>query len=338
LSALNRIPEFWFDRLIRRTNLPMWAAAIVFGTGPFLFLVVIVNFISGQLILDVRSLLVSVLYTLGVSFSAFYLGRYIRERVERLLSYAHEMMTEKQVKGGSLDLSKLSSTSMIGLVWLVVLGASLATFTIGSMSGTFESNLVGLVPYIPSHFILATLFWTFGYSMYSISKIGGLPMTLKPYTQDRTLGLRPFASASFSFTIIYLALATLIVSLGSGGGEILLHLELLTLVLYPLGLVLFLLPLWSLHRKLMDSKMAELRWLEPRATSVLQRLKAEQGMKIEPNMVYEITAIDKIERDISRIRSWPFDLGILARLLTFVILPLTLTLVGRELIVIFLGR
>jgi len=95
--------------------------------------------------------------------------------------------------------------------------------------------LLGLLPYVPSHFILATLFWTFGYSMYSISKIGSLPMTLKPYTQDRTLGLRPFASASFSFTIIYLALATLIVSLGSGGGEILLHLELLALFLYPWG-------------------------------------------------------------------------------------------------------
>ena len=88
----------------------------------------------------------------------------------------------------------------------------------------------------------------------------------------------------------------------------------------------------------MEARAAEFRWLEPRATSVLQRLKADQGMKIDPNMVYEITAIDKIERDISRIRTWPFDLGILARLLSFVILPLTLTLVGRELIVIFLGR
>src|SRR5438093_167988 len=121
--------------------------------------------------------------------------------------------------------------------------------------------------------------------MYSISKIGSLPMTLKPYTQDRTLGLRPFASASFSFTIIYLALATLIVSLGSGGGEILLHLELLALFLYPLGILFFLLHLWSLHRKLMEARAAEFRWLEPRATSVLQRLKADQGMKIDPNMV-----------------------------------------------------
>ncbi len=338
MSSLNRIPEFWFERLNRRTRLPTWAAAILFGTGPFLLLVIIINFLSGQPIVDVRSLLLSVFYTLGVSISAFYLGGYIRRRVEALMSYAREMTVERSVTGLPLDLSKLSSTSMIGLVWLVVLASTVAVFTIGATGGTFESNLVGLVPYVPSHFILATLFWIFGYSMYSISRIGSLPMTLKPYTQDRTLGLRPFASASLSFTIIYLALATLIVSLGSGGGEVLLHLELLTLVLYPLGLLLFLLPLWSLHRKLMEARATEFKWLEPRATSVLQRLKADQGMKIDPNMVYEITAIDKIERDISRIRSWPFDLGIIARLVTFVILPLILTLSGRELIVIFLGR
>lgn len=316
----------------------MWATAIVFGTGPFLLLVLVTSVLSSLPISDLHSLLVSVLYTLGVSISAFYLGGYIRGRVETLLSYAREMAPEPSVTTQPMDLSKLSSTSMIGIVWVVILVASSALFLIGAIGGTLQSNLLGLLPYVPSHFILATLFWTFGYSMFSISKIGGLPMMLKPYTQDRTLGLRPFASASFSFTIIYLAVATLIVALGSGGGEILLHVELLTLVLYPLGLVLFLVPLWSLHRKLMEARAAELKWLEPRATSVLQRLKANQGVDIDPNMVYEITAIDKIERDISRIRSWPFDLGILARLLTFVILPLTLTLVGRELIIIFLGR
>jgi hypothetical protein len=310
----------------------------VFGTGPFLLLGVIIDFVSGQPIIGVNSLLVSVPYTLAVSIPAFYLGGYVRGRVETLMSYAREMAPEPSVTTGSMNLSNLSSTNMIGVTWLVILVATTALFIIGAIGGTLQSNLLGLLPYVPSHFILATLFWTFGYSMYSISKIGSLPMTLKPYTQDRALGLRPFASASFSFTIIYLALSTLIVALGSGGGEILLHMEFLTLVLYPLGLVFFLLPLWSLHRKLIEAKAAESQWLEPRATSVLQRLKAGHGMNIEPNMVYEITAIDKLERDISRIRSWPFDLGILARLLTFVILPLTLTLVGRELIVIFLGR
>jgi hypothetical protein len=259
LSTANRIPEFWFERLTRRTRLPMWVAAIAFGTGPFLILVIIISFASGQSILDARSLVISAFYTLGVSISAFYLGRYIRARVVTLISYAHEMMSEDSITRPELDLSKLSSTSMIGLSWLVVLAGTMATFIIGATGGTLESNVLGLLPYVPSHFILATLFWTFGYSMYSISRIGSLPMTLKPYTQDRALGLRPFASASFSFTIIYLALATLIVSLGSGGGEILLHLELLTLVLYPLGIVLFLLPLWSLHRKLMDSRAAEFK-------------------------------------------------------------------------------
>jgi len=99
---------------------------------------VIISFVSREPIANVYSLMVSVLYTLGVSISAFYLGRYIRGRVEALMSYAHEMMSERSVTEWPLDLSKLSSTSIIGLVWLVILGASTALFTIGAIGGTLE--------------------------------------------------------------------------------------------------------------------------------------------------------------------------------------------------------
>ena len=138
MSTLTRIPEFWFERLRRRTRLPLWVAAVVLGTGPFLLLAVIISFVSREPIANVYSLMVSVLYTLGVSISAFYLGRYIRGRVEALMSYAHEMMSERSVTEWPLDLSKLSSTSIIGLVWLVIQGASTALFTIGAIGGTLE--------------------------------------------------------------------------------------------------------------------------------------------------------------------------------------------------------
>ncbi len=235
-----------------------------------------------------------------------------------LLEYARSQEDSSAEVTQPLDLPNLTSAKRMLISYLLLSAFTVPLFIIGG-TGSLVENLEGEIPYLWSTWILATFFWTFGYSMYAIYRMGKLPLKLKPYTQDKTLGLKPFATASLNSSLIYFALVTALVLPILAGGAIPVNLGLLFLGLYPLGLLLFLLPLRSLHAKLVDAKAKKLAWLEPRATAMLQKLESEQGVQIDQVMTNELLVMDKIERDIQQIRAWPFDTGILTRLTAIII-------------------
>ena len=177
--------------------------------------------------------------------------------------------------------------------------------------------MIGEIPFLWLNFVFATFFWTFGYSMYAINKMGKLPLKLKSYTRDRTLGLKPFATASMNSTLIYFATTTSVIVPVVLGGSIPLELALLFLVMYPLGLVLFLLPLRSLHSKLVEAKREALAKVTPRYERLVEVVSG--GAKVDQEVANEMAVVDKVQRDVQRFRTWPFDTGIIARLLAIMI-------------------
>ena len=302
------MPELWFERLNRRTGLPRWAGAVCFGAGPFILLAFPIAALYGDPIV-----LGSTAIALVVSYFTFYTTRYLRRVIVNLGEYTNEMSDEPAGWPEALELSHFASLRRILGVWVIQLVLVVPLFLFGA-PGSLVANFISEIPFLWFNFVLGTFFWTFGFSMYSIYKMGNMPLKLKPYTQDKTLGLKRFASASLNFTLIYFMVVTSVVVPILFGGAIPFELALVFLTFYPLGLLLFLFPLRSLHAKLVEAKAKELAWLEPRATAVLKRLKSEEGNQIGQDIVNELTAIDKIERDISSIRTWPFDTGIIVRL------------------------
>ena len=154
--------------------------------------------------------------------------------------------------------------------------------------------------------------------MYRIYRLGKLPLTLKPFTEDRTLGLKPFGRASLQLTAVYVGfLASVFVTTvpltAYSPSVIALEMGLLFL-----GIVIFFLPLLTLHAKLLDAKQEAIRWISPQYSALVQKLRKEGVENSDEKLYHELTAIDKIQRDINQIHNWPFDVGIVTRLAAIV--------------------
>ena len=319
LPEINQaIPEIWFERLNRRLGLPMWAGAIMFGLGPFALLGIPLLGVGASLGATVSDtflfLLFTSLFELSMPSFIFYTGRYLRREMRNLLEYARTLEDPSAAGPESLDLSNFSSIRQTFIVYVILSAFTIPLFVIGG-TGSLLENLEGEVPYFWSSWILATFFWTFGYSMYSIHRMGRLPLRLKPYAQDRTLGLKPFATASLNSTLIYFGVVTAIVVVVAAGGAIPLNLGLLFLGLYPVGLLLFFLPLRSLHGKMTEAKKETLARITPRYERAVEI--ASSGAKVD-EITNEMVAVVEIRRDIQQIHTWPFDTGIIIRLAAIV--------------------
>ncbi len=306
------VPELWFEKLNHRVGLPNWAGAACFGWVPFLLLSLLPAL---ELVLPLPTLIFVNVFGLVFAFFTFYTAGYLRREMTRLLNVVGEM--DNGPIGGSIqfNLSRFSSTRRIMLVYPVILAITVPLYSLGQTGRSLLTGLEGEVPFLWFNFIFATFLWTFGYSMYSIYKMGKLPLKLRPYTEDRTLGLRPFGKASLNSTLIYVGVVSTIVIPVIFQGILPLGLALGFLILYPIGFLLFLFPLLSLHSKLVDAKKKELAWIGPRATVLLQRVKASDGGQIDELTANEVSVLDKIKREAQQIHTWPFDTGILARLL-----------------------
>lgn len=306
----------------------MWAGVLAFGAAPFVLLglpFLGVNSPPGTQIWELAPLL---LLTTGlalfISTFAFYTGRYLRREVGSLQEYAGTLSDSSSRETISLDFSNLSSIRKTIVAYILLNALTVPLFIFGG-TGTLLQNLEDETPYLWSNWILATFIWTFGYSMYSIHRMGRLPLRLKRHTQDRNLGLKPFATASLNSTLIYFGVVTTIVVAVAGGGAIPLSLALFFLALYPVGLGLFLLPLRSLHRKLVEAKQEELGLTASRYERVVEEV--SRGGSVDQSLANEMAVVTEIRREVQQIHTWPFDTGIIIRLAA-VILSLTAILLS----------
>jgi hypothetical protein len=129
------------------------------------------------------------------------------------------------------------------------------------------------------------------------------------------------------------------VELGSFRGSDLIFLGGLILV----GAILFLLPLVGIHRRLQEARRQELNWITPRYTALVQRLKDRmirsdqfESVNDKDALASELTVVRQIESDIHKIQNWPFDIGVITRLATVLVLPPILGVLARIMILIFL--
>ena len=297
--------------------MPKWLGAVFFGAAPFGLLGTIAALLPGQSVglLD-TFVFVGVVLSLVFALSVFYISSYLRREIGDLLEYALSMQSPGESGAMNLDLSALASLRKTMIPYALLLVFTVPVFTLGG-GGDFIVNLEGELPYLWFNFILATFFWTFGYSMYSIHRMGKLPLTLKSHTEDKTLGLKPFGKASLNSTLIYFGVVSALFAVVATGGAIPVGLALLFLGMFPIGLVLFLLPLRILHRKLNDAKQATYARIAPRYLQIVESV--SNGAKVDQNMANEMAVVVEIRNDILQIHSWPFDTGVFIKLAAIVL-------------------
>ena len=147
--------------------------------------------------------------------------------------------------------------------------------------------------------------------MIAIYKMGRLPLKLKIFTEDRTLGLKPFANISLHLITLYVMaiLLTFPIFLYPNSAV-----ELsLTIFLIP-GLFFFLIPLFGLHKKMRKARDEKSAMIGVRHSRIMNEVESMGEGPLNERVVNELLAIDVIKREIHQMHGWPFDIGTIARL------------------------
>ena len=253
--------------------------------------------------------------------------RVVRNRMEELKDYM----------GSTLEAETPLATSGLyawkgPLVCFAVLTAVLApTFALSSSGVPAAVNSAQTPAWLFFSAIFGNYIWMYGYSMVSMYRAGRNSLKLRPFTEDKALGLKPFGSASFQFSAVYF----LIVIGAWGLGNVIYYAnfpieELLALITVFLsaGILLFIIPLLSLRRQLQGAKKRETRWLGMEYTKLVQRMKSTPKPTPEEDILFssKLTSLDKLQRDVKQIRTWPFDVQILERFIAIIASVVAITI------------
>ena len=325
----------WIESFSERLRVPIWGGILAFTMAWYgLFVAALIaaeSPMSGLYDLGLLSLVALMLVALPVPV-------YVRRKMESLETHALSMVENPKAAGDKIRL--LSSLKPVLILAVGISSIFVLPYFLVPELELVASSVVVLVigltllllPYLLVVWVFTTALWTLGYSLLGVYRIGKLPMILRPFTLDRTLGLKPFASTCLHLTAVYyLLLLPLLIS-----DLILLNVDPLpqTFVLIRdmglvlLGLLLFLLPLSSLHEKLVRTKREKLSWINNRYSRIVHRIESDGDRPLDIGLQGELLGIDKIQRDIQTIRSWPFDMSSLTKLVT-ILLSLTAILLSR---------
>ncbi len=174
----------------------------------------------------------------------------------------------------------------------------------------------------PVELVLRTLSYPFAYLAYGtfiwayVSAVRGLhafgkeDLRLRSHYEDRFLGLRPFGSLSLSIAGVYfLGMSLVFFSFLNVPGL----LAGLLIVLIALGVVLFFLPLDTMHRRLREEKARAHASLTHHFRRVEQILAPPGGSApATADDVHRLMALDLAERRAAAISEWPFDMRTLS--------------------------
>lgn len=173
-----------------------------------------------------------------------------------------------------------------------------------------------------------SVLWLCCAALWGLYRFGKQQLRLKSYQEDPMLGAGELGSLSFSFTWVYflgLALfATQMVLGGLAGNTPIVNLLTVT-VLVPAGIGLFLAPLASIHKKMVEAKKSEIASTR-KMFSDLVRV-AEPYEKDDQRMIRLLT-LEAVERNAASIRTWPIESPVLGKI-TLITISVSATMIAR---------
>ncbi|HZY46723.1 MAG TPA: hypothetical protein VFE96_02895 [Candidatus Bathyarchaeia archaeon] len=329
MATLTNLSKLWYERLYDRVGLPFWAGVLLVGFLPALFATLLGFFaysvktdFTGDIALGVPLLLVNIIYLQ-------YSSRYNCRSVQKLEGYAVSMGADE----ARVQTRFLSGFQFVLATWIVLLLSGVFVLEpMFSPGYTVFQNLLRELLYAYTRLLQATSLWVFLASMIAIYKIGRLPMRLKIFTNDRTMGLKPFANTSLRIITIYV-LAVLLTFPIYLYANFAVELS-LTIFLIP-GIFFFLVPLFGLHKKMREAREEKSAVIGLRHSRVMNEVETAGDGPLSEALVNELLAIDAIKREIHQTHEWPFDIGTVARLSGVLGAPLIAAVLAAYVIRIF---
>ena len=181
--------------------------------------------------------------------------------------------------------------------------------------------------------------WTYFTSIKGLFDLGRNRIRLKSFRENKMLGVRPFGTLSLSFSYTYffsLALIILAALTLSPNTPTLLYLSFIT-VLIILGIIFFIIPLYTIHIKMIQYKKQEQESFQAEIGKVIgisSKIKDRQNndaifeIRDALSNLTNIMTIDVTKKEIESIPTWPLDASIMGKLMG-IILTVVATLLGN---------
>ncbi len=311
-------PLIWYERVYGALRLPVWAGMFVVGWGVTLLLFTLSTLASGTSSYSFDSGGLAGMLFLLVSITYIHLAAgYLRSAMLNWSRQTEPLLTEDS----GIDLSGLFAARGIVVTFalLTAITQSMYALLILPANLTAYQKLIVTIPYDFWEVYLVTIIWMFTYSMYKIYRVGRRPMKLQSFTQDRTLGLRPFGRASLQLSGVYFSIIALALVITVANGTYGIPLMIFAGSLTVFGIGLFLIPLVSLHAKMTRAKQEAHAWISPQYTKLMEIVRDKGVIATDDAVLHRLEGVENINRAIGQIYGWPFDIGIIVRLSAIVL-------------------
>jgi hypothetical protein len=268
-------------------------------------------------------------------FYVYYTVRYLRLKIVKAEPLITPIMSGGQNEYGTI-FGRVNSTRSIALLTVIfeVLALLVTSEGLTLSAVTVYSKLDQVILIIA----FSTLVWEYAASSWGLHKLGQSQLKLKSFLEDRFMGARSIGNVALSLTIAYL------------GGLLLFFLDSATflpvttnlgfasfyLILLALGVVMFFLPLDSIHKKMQIEKADHQRELGRQLLTINQSSSGQSSncpgsIENVEKAVTELVRLKNLEiteKKLASTPSWPFDIQLLAKLIT-IVLSVTAVLLTR---------
>lgn len=211
---------------------------------------------------------------------------------------------------------------LIGLLLAVnlsaIVGAAPSSIKFNAVTGSaleFFAGAYDILSVAVATLGLSSVIWAYWSITSGIRRFGDSPLELRPYYEDAFLGLRPVGALALSLAFAYFVFIGLFMLVVFAGPSAPTTADIVGIggflsVLLLLGLVLFFLPLRRLHQRMVDEKRMEKNRLLPKLAPVF----GGGSDPVESDDLGRIFRLDMMDRKVSAMALWPYDVGILGRL------------------------
>jgi hypothetical protein len=282
----------------------------------------------GQELLGFRGLVALTLFSV-ILFYFLYMIRFLRMRLcdakTELLPLLPE--SEKTFQDNFNPVSNLRPPIMIGAILIIL--AQLQTYpelpeNYALFIESYQANLIFVYVWLLFWLmVVGTFIWVYFGSIRGLYQLGTTSLKLKPYHEDKTLGTRPIGLLSLSFATIYIigiGLALFLVLILLPNTTFPFFTSLLTVLMF-IGIIFFFLPLYSVHKRMVEAKNLEQESVRRQLSKVFEGRKneeSENNISEALNRLTTIIAVDITKGELKEIPTWPVDVPIISRLITLI--------------------
>src|SRR5215831_4916220 len=198
------------------------------------------------------SALVSDLLFTAVPFYVFYVVRYLRLNILNAEPQIVPIMSDGEAAYHSA-FRRITSTPPV-----LILGVVLTLTTIPAVTRSLNLS-IQLTYTLVSLFVIAiavaTYVWSYAWSSWGLHKLGESDLKLRSFLEDRTMGANAIGSLALSQTVAYFGGILLVFFLFFSYLVSSLSFQALISAFFAVGIIMFFLPLNSLHKKMQAEKL-----------------------------------------------------------------------------------